>query len=452
MSLIEFINHSSILVKSKETSILCDPWYRGYAFNNGWDLLYKQSKDINELDFDYIWISHEHPDHFSIPDLASLKKSKTFLYQRTIDKKVKKWLEGKSHKVIELDDRETIKIGDLKITLYIANNFDSALLFEFKNKQTFLNSNDCILETTNILDTIYKDKGKIDLVANQFSYANWAGNSSDSIFRNDQLNKKIERLEIIYKKLKPKRLLLFASFIYFCHEENFFNNHSGKFKDYISKIEARGIDVILPTPRQIINIEQLDNSDYISQNIEAIKFWDKLKAEIKPILFSNKGTSIETIRNSYNSFFEELWKNNSLKINKTIKNKNFNLRIFVKDLNLIVEIFLFTKKINILNLDENNSIFDLILSAESIVFLLKNKFGRGTIIINSRIEFVYERIHKFFFFFYMRYSNNIGYYFNEKKLSEEKLLNLLDSSILKSLYKIHFEYKSNFINDAKLFK
>ena len=452
MSTIQFINHSSLLVKSKELSILCDPWYKGSAFNNGWGLLYKNVIDINELNYDYIWISHEHPDHFSIPDISSLKTSKTFIYQKTLDKKVKKWLESKSHKVIELDDKATINIGDLKLTLYVANKFDSAILFEFKDGTKFLNSNDCILETNNLLEIIYEDKGKIDLIANQFSYANWAGNPGDFIFRNDQLKKRIDRLECLQKKFKPKKILLFASFIYFCHEENFFNNHSEKFGDYVRKIESRGINVILPIPKQIIELENLDNYDFKANNIDAINFWDNLKCNIKPIIFSNKQISLEDIKNSYYAFFKELWNCNSIKKNKNYKNKNYNLKIFIRDFNLIIEIYLFTKKINIFNHENEKQIYDVILSAESVLFLLKNKFGRGTIMVNSRVEFVYERIHKFFFFFYINYANNIGNFFINEKLCEKKLLKLLDSSVLKSLYKYNNSYKSNFIKDAKLFE
>ena len=124
----------------------------------------------------------------------------------------------------------------------------------------------------------------------------------------------------------------------------------------------------------------------------------------------------------------------------------------IRDFNLIIEIYLFTKKINIFNHENEKQIYDVILSAESVLFLLKNKFGRGTIMVNSRVEFVYERIHKFFFFFYINYANNIGNFFINEKLCEKKLLKLLDSSVLKSLYKYNNSYKSNFIKDAKLFE
>ena len=98
---IKFLNHSSLLVSSREVSVLCDPWFTGTAFN-GWRLLKEDSHNINLIEFDYIWISHEHPDHFSIPTLNQLKSRKTFLYQETKDKKVSHWIRGKGHDCIEI--------------------------------------------------------------------------------------------------------------------------------------------------------------------------------------------------------------------------------------------------------------------------------------------------------------------------------------------------------------
>ena len=67
---IQFINHASVKIYTENVVILTDPWYSGSAFNKGWNLLVEQSVDqVEDLlsDVSHIWISHEHPDHFSIP-------------------------------------------------------------------------------------------------------------------------------------------------------------------------------------------------------------------------------------------------------------------------------------------------------------------------------------------------------------------------------------------------
>ena len=44
MSKIKFVNHSSFLVETSKNIFLCDPWYEGSAFFNGWNLV---SQEIN---------------------------------------------------------------------------------------------------------------------------------------------------------------------------------------------------------------------------------------------------------------------------------------------------------------------------------------------------------------------------------------------------------------------
>ena len=66
---IQFINHASVIIKGDNISVLSDPWYQGDSFHKGWNLLFetseeKQREAINKIT--HIWISHEHPDHFSI--------------------------------------------------------------------------------------------------------------------------------------------------------------------------------------------------------------------------------------------------------------------------------------------------------------------------------------------------------------------------------------------------
>jgi len=87
-----FLNHASFMVENDDAVLLIDPWYEGSAFNHGWSLidtsvknddvikkLIKKNKEI------FIWFSHEHSDHFSVPFVKKLKNQSirlTFLYQK----------------------------------------------------------------------------------------------------------------------------------------------------------------------------------------------------------------------------------------------------------------------------------------------------------------------------------------------------------------------------------
>ena len=96
---IQFINHASVRISYEDVSLLSDPWYFGDAFHKGWNLLVEQSTDeimkiINSIT--HIWISHEHPDHFSISffkNYEELIKSQgiVILFQETNDHRDKEF-------------------------------------------------------------------------------------------------------------------------------------------------------------------------------------------------------------------------------------------------------------------------------------------------------------------------------------------------------------------------
>src|SRR5579871_5750978 len=90
---IRFVSHASVIVKTCNTAIWTDPWLFGKAFNESWSLFPDAHFLSDWLDFiDFIWISHEHPDHFHIPTLRSLpeefKKRVTVLYQKNNSNKL----------------------------------------------------------------------------------------------------------------------------------------------------------------------------------------------------------------------------------------------------------------------------------------------------------------------------------------------------------------------------
>ena len=72
------------LWKPKDTCIWTDPWLFGKAFNDSWSLLPAQFEANLYKRINYLWISHEHPDHFHIATLKSLptvKERVTLLFQ-----------------------------------------------------------------------------------------------------------------------------------------------------------------------------------------------------------------------------------------------------------------------------------------------------------------------------------------------------------------------------------
>ena len=445
---LEFLNHSCLIVESGKTKVLCDPWFTGTAFNNGWRLLYENSHNINQIESDYIWISHEHPDHFSIPTLSQISKSKHFLYQQTTDKKVKNWLEKKQHSVTELEDGTEYDLGEIKLKSFVSDGYDSAALFEFPNGDKFLNLNDARLELSDTIQKIKKhDLSHLKIISIQFSYANWAGNENDSLIPFHQQDLVIERIIKIYQAFKPKKIFLFASYVYYSHEENFFWNKRFWLTYVAEKLAENGISLIIPKPNQVIEIDEVTNKNFIEENNLAIDFWKKKTQEEQIKDHSNKNISIEEIELAYNKWFDKLWQDNTLSTVSNSKNKNFSLRVKINDKDCVLEISLFNKRLIV----DNSEAYDCAVSSETLVFLLKNNFGRGTVTVNGRIQFNYDLAHRFFIFFFIPYANNIGKFFTKESLTSKLLKSISNTSVMMSIFKFNHKSSINFVQDIQLF-
>ena len=407
---LKFLNHSSFIITS-ETKILCDPWFKGTAFSDGWSLLYDNSHNINELDFDYIWLSHEHPDHFSIPTLRELNKSCTFLFQETKDKKVKKYLEEKGHSVIELKNKEETKIGDLKITCTVCDGFDSSLLVKYPDDKVLLNVNDAM-----VLDDIEVDK--VDLLTFQYSYANWAGNEGDKKIPKYLQSIIDSKNDKAISKFKPTAIMPFASFVYFSHEENFYWNDNNWIDHVFKKYWYKKSTLIFPKPDQSISLYKLDKGNYVNKNKSAKTFWkDKhknliIKDKVKPL-------SLDQIEDRYLKFNKKLNEENTIQ-------SDLSINIKITDIDKTIKDGLVETSFKVVDEEETISV-----SSETAGFLFTQLFARGTVCVNSRVSFNYKTAHKFFLFFFIPYANNIGIYF--KQFPKDAYILIMKTVVMNSI-------------------
>jgi hypothetical protein len=396
---VQFLNHSCIIISDGETSILCDPWFKGSAFDDGWRLILEDSHDINALQFDWIWLSHEHPDHFSIATLADLKTPTRFFYQRTADGKVAAYLRSKGHTVREVESGQEIRFGKLGCTVFTCDGYDSALLVKFEDGSTFLNVNDARLEIGNVLREIVHNAPAPDCMAIQFSYANWAGNDGDIDLARDQHQSVVNRIQRVANELKPRQIVLFAGFIYFSHEENFYWNKKFWLKD-VAKTLGQAFKVIVPMPDQTITVVELHQTELAHLNEQALDFWAARHHEIAPRDFSSPSIPLTSLRDSYDRFYDRIWQTNDLTLARQIKKHDFTLRVLLTDLSCAIEIGLFDRYFSQVSADNH----DIQVSSNTADLLFRKPYARGTVSINSKIQFNYLTAHKFFVYFLIRHS------------------------------------------------
>ena len=354
----------------------------------------------------------------------------------------------KQHSVTELEDGTEYDLGEIKLTSFVSDGYDSAALFEFPNGDKFLNLNDARLELSDTIQKIKKhDLSHLKIISIQFSYANWAGNENDSEIPFHQQDLVIERIIKIYQAFKPEKIFLFASYVYYSHEENFFWNKRFWLTCVAKKLAENGISLIIPKPNQVIEIDEVTNKNFIEENNLAIDFWKKKTQEEQIKDHSNKNISIEEIELAYNKWFDKLWQDNTLSTVSNSKNKNFSLRVKINDKDCVLEISLFNKRLIV----DNSEAYDCAVSSETLVFLLKNNFGRGTVTVNGRIQFNYDLAHRFFIFFFIPYANNIGKFFTKESLTSKLLKSISNTSVMMSIFKFNHKSSINFVQDLQLF-
>jgi len=408
---IEFVNHASFIVEQDDVRLLIDPWLEGYAFYEGWalisktKLLYEDFKSIT-----HIWFSHEHPDHFSPPVLnkipAHYRKRITVLYQKTVDKKVVDLCRKLGFgNVIELNPEWYSLNRNLKIYNKAHTDGDSWICIKSPDC-TILNVNDCIMATAEELQALNRVTGPIDVLFTQFSYANWAGNRGDIAAQKKAASDKLQEILLQNRVIQPKAIVPFASYIWFCHQENFYLNTGVNKIDFITDFISKNTHAI-PTvmyPGDKWNTGNLNfDSTYAVQRY--LRDWDSIMAE--PPLAKTKPVPLEELLTAAKKFAADLKKNNPIFI-QLLK----PAKIYIEDYNCA---FKFSLKKGLEKLNIHPDYCDIMLSSDGLNYCFKFLWGGGTLRVNGRYQLPPNgRFFNFKMFFQVSQINNFGQKFDLK--------------------------------------
>jgi UDP-MurNAc hydroxylase len=181
---IQFIGHAGFIVESASEILIMDPWLSETgAFDSAWfqfpcnhHLAREVVERIQNPDKPcYLYVSHEHKDHFDVPFLKTIVQHQPItIVAHFSDPHFMTTLReiGFSH-INALEDGKTISLNDLTVTIYIDDgsiNRDSAILVK-EDDFAFLNLNDC--KIFDRLHHIRQTSGPINVIAGQFSGASW---------------------------------------------------------------------------------------------------------------------------------------------------------------------------------------------------------------------------------------------------------------------------------------
>ena len=381
---IKFVNHSSFIVEHDGVSILADPWLEGRVFNNGWDLISKTKFTYEDFkDIQYIWFSHEHPDHFYPPNLKMIpleyKKNITVLFQHTIDGRVANYCRKAGFKdIIEMQKGTYYNLtDDFKVLCEYYGEGDSWIVYKGGDK-TFLNTNDCGIRNQGSANYIKNIVGEVDVLLTQFSYAYWAGNKDEQAYRKKVADDKLDALKFQCEVFEPKALIPIASYIYFCHEENYYlNDHintAEKTFHYI-KNNTNVFPVILYNGDEYMYPEKWDSTDSIQKYMADLKNIDLNQAN----LVKNASVELVELHKQADGFIDNLNKSNNIIVKSLLKPAHIHLHDYDKTYVLSLG-----GKLKETPIPYDKC--DVSLSSESLLFCMKFPYGLDTTQINGRIQ------------------------------------------------------------------
>jgi len=177
----------------------------------------------------HIWISHEHPDHFSPAFFKRyrptiLANGIRILFQPRRDRRVAGYLEEQGFRVIEPREGRRLSLGsNVSVRLVKSDFYDSALLMDLGGARIF-NLNDCPLNDADSLDRFRKRHGVCDVLLTQFSYAAWKGGRANTGWRRMAALGKLRVMERQIEYLKARCCVPYASFVRFSNRLNAYMN------------------------------------------------------------------------------------------------------------------------------------------------------------------------------------------------------------------------------------
>ena len=422
---IQFINHASVKINISNKLILCDPWYEGSIFNNGWDLIASDEIDYKDLinDLDYIWISHEHPDHFSVKFFIDneniIKESKlTILFQTTKDKRVINFLKKKGFKVIEIVNNLKVKLAkNLDIAIYKNDFYDSGLLL-FGKQNTIFNINDHHLNTSKDIEELKKKYGTPNVLLTQFSYAAWKGNVEETKIRMKAAMEKINSINMQIEILKPKYVMPFASFVYFSNVENFYMNDAYNTPaKVINNVNSNDSKILFFKPLEKWEIGSNHNSN------ESIAFWtDKFNDINEETLNNYKTVDQSTLEENFYKYVSRIKSKNNLQLMRLASifpflNAFKPFVIYLHDLDKYIEFSIF-KPIKFSN---KKLSYHIKMHSNSLDFIFKNEFGFDTLLVNACFESNFDNFVLVSKTFSIGSLNAMGVFINFKAILDYKV-------------------------------
>jgi hypothetical protein len=401
MKKLQFINHASYLFECDDFIFICDPWLEGTAFNEGWALLDDSTSNDQLIDkvFScekqiFIWYSHEHSDHFAIPFLRKLKSKRPdtkFFFQNTEDDRVVSYLKTNQFECTVINDGDVVHFNSISwLSIRSWRSGDSYSVIDFDGF-SILNLNDCIITSDSDCQLIKLSLDELNIknlnvLFTQFGYASWCGNEKDSNLRVEEADEKLKRIATQVNTLNPENTILFASFVYFANDFNFYLNDSQntpvtvRASNHLKPISNK---IYFMKPWDIVNLDATLPVQLKSITSIAEKHWQAKYESVEPSVNKQSASSIPELIEEFNryralthrTFVGLFWLIEAVGIIKP-------LTVKVLDIDRSIRL----SYINGASESKEDSQWDIAMNSSDLSFSVTENFGFDCVHVNGRFR------------------------------------------------------------------
>lgn len=279
---IRWINHATVFIECNGISIITDPWIFGPAFLTGWWLNSPSPSESMDLlkQADYVYISHNHPDHLHAETLALLDKKKTIITPNFLSKSSEIFLKNMGFKaVISCDFLDIFELGkNFQISILKSGDFrDDSGIYICANGHEILLTVDSNYLNSHVLPS------NIDILMTSF-----AGGASGFPLCYDNYNEQ-EKMEIIQrnrhaikanvinyiKSSLPAYYMPYAGmFSEYSERDNYIKekNHKNTFEEYEKICKQLNVKAIKASSEKLMTFQ---NGEMILKHISDVTFLEQ---------------------------------------------------------------------------------------------------------------------------------------------------------------------------------
>lgn len=283
---IRWINHATVLIECNGVTLMTDPWIFGPAFLTGW-WLYSPSP-VESVDLlkkvDYVFISHNHPDHLHAESLALLDKKKPIITPNFFSTSSEKFLRKLGFEnIIACEFLDIIEIGDhFQISILKSGDFrDDSGIYICANGHELLLTVDSNYLNSHVLPA------NVDLLMSSFAggasgfplcYENYTEEEKNNIIQRNRSS--IKSNVINYMKVTtPKYYIPYAGmFSEYAARDIYINERNAKnsFEEYEKIASQLNVKAIRPESNKVITfkdgmmeINELTNVEYLQKESQS---------------------------------------------------------------------------------------------------------------------------------------------------------------------------------------